>query len=274
MLQSASMNRGRPPYEDILTPREWEVLTLIGEGLTNEQIANRLGISENTAKFHVSEILSKLGVGSRTAAATWQQSRPGVPALAVPFLAGQAAEGGRLLKLLKLVSLGAVGAGALGFFLLALGVGLMSLRGSDEPLPQPLAVVEPPPARAASVSSPVNSVFSSLEDAPPPRQHPLFLDKTGFLEVTRYDDRNLTDDEKLQDPVVNPRWEPFAECVAADDLEVRDDPAIPYTQADLDRLVAVVNLEGPFEVATPRGLVYTGTSNSDSFLACAERFLR
>ena len=67
------MPRGRPKHPDILTPREWQVLDLIREGLTNEQIARRLGISENGAKYHVMEILSKLGVSSRYEAAAWQR---------------------------------------------------------------------------------------------------------------------------------------------------------------------------------------------------------
>ena len=52
--------RGRPPYPDVLTPREWEVLALLREGLSNEEIGQRLGISLAGAKWHVSEILSKL----------------------------------------------------------------------------------------------------------------------------------------------------------------------------------------------------------------------
>jgi len=64
-------SRGRPPHPDILTPREWEVLGLLRENLSNAQIAERLGITERTAKFHVSEILAKLGVASREEAATW-----------------------------------------------------------------------------------------------------------------------------------------------------------------------------------------------------------
>ena len=67
--------RGRPPYPDILTPREWEVLALVREGLTNEQIAERLNITIHAARYHVSEILSKLGVGSRRDAAAWQPER-------------------------------------------------------------------------------------------------------------------------------------------------------------------------------------------------------
>jgi DNA-binding CsgD family transcriptional regulator len=64
--------RGRPPYPDVLTPRQWEVLALLREGLSNEQIALRLGISVDGVKFHVSEILSKLGVTSRNEAAAWE----------------------------------------------------------------------------------------------------------------------------------------------------------------------------------------------------------
>ena len=66
--------RGRPPHPDILTPREWQVLALLREGLTNEQIALRLDISLATAKYHVSEILSKLNVTTREQAAAWQPS--------------------------------------------------------------------------------------------------------------------------------------------------------------------------------------------------------
>jgi DNA-binding NarL/FixJ family response regulator len=57
--------RGRPPHPDILTPREWQVLALLREGLTNEQIARRLDISYATAKYHVAEIISKLGVTTK-----------------------------------------------------------------------------------------------------------------------------------------------------------------------------------------------------------------
>ncbi len=56
-----------PPVEP-LTVRELEVLQLIGQGLANKQIADRLHISEHTVKFHVSAIYAKLNVASRTEA--------------------------------------------------------------------------------------------------------------------------------------------------------------------------------------------------------------
>jgi DNA-binding CsgD family transcriptional regulator len=67
--------RGRPPYPDILTPREWEVLGLVESGYSNEEIASRLGISIGGAKFHVSEILGKLHLSNRDEAAHWHRQR-------------------------------------------------------------------------------------------------------------------------------------------------------------------------------------------------------
>jgi NarL family two-component system response regulator LiaR len=61
----------QPPAPGLdLTEREREVLALIVEGLNNTQIAGRLTVSASTVKSHVSNILSKLGVASRTEAVT------------------------------------------------------------------------------------------------------------------------------------------------------------------------------------------------------------
>jgi DNA-binding NarL/FixJ family response regulator len=54
-----------------LTPRELEVLQLVGTGKPNKEIASALGTSERTARTHVSNILGKLGLSSRTQAALW-----------------------------------------------------------------------------------------------------------------------------------------------------------------------------------------------------------
>ena len=68
--------RGRPRHPDVLTPREWEVLAFLREGLSNDAIAGRLGISLDGVKYHVSEILGKLGLDNRADAARWVGAAP------------------------------------------------------------------------------------------------------------------------------------------------------------------------------------------------------
>jgi DNA-binding NarL/FixJ family response regulator len=62
-------SRGEPDAE--LTGRELEILRLLGAGKSNKEIASELQISERTARTHVSNILGKLGLTSRTQAALW-----------------------------------------------------------------------------------------------------------------------------------------------------------------------------------------------------------
>src|SRR3954468_23783837 len=59
------------PDAERLTPREREVLELIGGGLSNKRIALELGLSEKTVKAHVGHLLAKLGVADRTQAALY-----------------------------------------------------------------------------------------------------------------------------------------------------------------------------------------------------------
>jgi DNA-binding CsgD family transcriptional regulator len=76
--------RGRPRHPDVLTPRQREVLGLVREGLTNPQIASRLGISPDGAKWHVKEIIERLGVTTRQEAARWEEQRGPAAAGASP----------------------------------------------------------------------------------------------------------------------------------------------------------------------------------------------
>ena len=73
--KSEALRRRRPPrqveddavdFEEPLTPREIDVVELLAEGLSNKAIAMRLGISDQTVKFHVASICGKLGAANRT----------------------------------------------------------------------------------------------------------------------------------------------------------------------------------------------------------------
>ena len=67
LIHTARSSETNAPGHD-LTDREREVLELMVEGLNNNEISERLIVSRSTVKFHVSNILSKLGVSSRTEA--------------------------------------------------------------------------------------------------------------------------------------------------------------------------------------------------------------
>lgn len=64
-----------PSDSDLLSEREQAVLALVAEGKSNAQIAQALGLSENTVKFHLRNLFSKLGVTNRTAAAAQYHRR-------------------------------------------------------------------------------------------------------------------------------------------------------------------------------------------------------
>lgn len=63
--------RGRPRHPDILTPAEWRVVELGKQGLSNPTIALELGISVNTVRYHVSNVLAKLELRNREALREW-----------------------------------------------------------------------------------------------------------------------------------------------------------------------------------------------------------
>jgi NarL family two-component system response regulator LiaR len=69
VIQMLSRPASLPPTTDPLSERELEVLRLVAEGLSNQEIADRLVISERTARNHVGNILSKLHLANRTQAA-------------------------------------------------------------------------------------------------------------------------------------------------------------------------------------------------------------
>jgi NarL family two-component system response regulator LiaR len=71
LLQELSQPPDKPPTLDPLTEREVEVLKLVAQGRSNQEIAEALVISEATARTHVSNILHKLHLASRTQAALY-----------------------------------------------------------------------------------------------------------------------------------------------------------------------------------------------------------
>jgi two-component system response regulator DevR len=78
VLERLRRSSARTPDElDALTDQERRVLELIGEGLTNRQIAERLFLAEKTVKNYVTSVLSKLGMERRTQAAAWVARRQG-----------------------------------------------------------------------------------------------------------------------------------------------------------------------------------------------------
>ncbi|MEV4434836.1 response regulator transcription factor [Streptomyces sp. NPDC049585] len=78
-LRGENGTTGAEPEDErlaALSPREREILDLIGEGLTNRRIAQRLFLSEKTVKNHISRMLAKLGVERRIQAAVIATNRP------------------------------------------------------------------------------------------------------------------------------------------------------------------------------------------------------
>lgn len=70
---ASGKRRGRPPYDDILTPAEWKVTHAVQHGMTNRQIAERKDISRDAVKFHIENVLAKLGLPNRRALRQWFQ---------------------------------------------------------------------------------------------------------------------------------------------------------------------------------------------------------
>jgi len=68
---TASAKRGRPPFDDALTPAEWRIVEAVRHGLTNSQIAKARGVSQDAVKYHVANAVQKLGLVGRKALRQW-----------------------------------------------------------------------------------------------------------------------------------------------------------------------------------------------------------
>ncbi|MDR6940130.1 response regulator transcription factor [Arcanobacterium hippocoleae] len=74
LLDERTITRRRADHNDPtadLTPSERKVLELIGDGLSNREIGEKLGVAEKTVKNHITSLLSKMGMQRRTQVAAW-----------------------------------------------------------------------------------------------------------------------------------------------------------------------------------------------------------
>ena len=74
LLDERTVTRRRADHEDptaALTPSERKVLELIGDGLSNREIGEKLGVAEKTVKNHITALLAKMGLQRRTQVAAW-----------------------------------------------------------------------------------------------------------------------------------------------------------------------------------------------------------
>jgi DNA-binding CsgD family transcriptional regulator/predicted enzyme related to lactoylglutathione lyase len=74
---TARRSRGRPRHDDVLTPAEWRIAHAVKHGMTNRAIAERRGISIDAVKFHVANIVAKLGVSNRKELRQWFRAPKG-----------------------------------------------------------------------------------------------------------------------------------------------------------------------------------------------------
>jgi DNA-binding NarL/FixJ family response regulator len=78
-LMAPAMAMDNQPFAESLTARETEVLALVADGLSNKRIAAKLGVSDETVKFHLASVFGKLNASNRTDAVRQALRRGLVP---------------------------------------------------------------------------------------------------------------------------------------------------------------------------------------------------
>jgi DNA-binding CsgD family transcriptional regulator len=155
--------RGRPPYPGVLTPREDEVVGLVAEGLSNAEVAARLGISDQGVKYHLNQVYSKLGLRSREELIAWRKAERGwrnrlaLPVLGLP---------GALRLAGLLAALGAILAGAV--LAIALLTGDETPPATPEPTPTEStpATGTPTPQASPTPELPQATIFREPRPTP------------------------------------------------------------------------------------------------------------
>ena len=139
--------RGRPRHPDVLKPAEWRVLDALREGGTNAEIAARLGLSLDTVKSHISNMLAKLELRDRRALAAWRpdtQRRRLGGVLAVPAVLWSVG------RPLLWVGAGVATLAGVAVVVVALVVLEVIVEGDGEPA----AAVRPPPTTSTPAAAP------------------------------------------------------------------------------------------------------------------------
>jgi Tol biopolymer transport system component/DNA-binding CsgD family transcriptional regulator len=168
--------RGRPRHPGLLTPREWEVLALVREGLSNREIGDRLGVSKDGVKYHLAQIYAKLGVSTREEAAAWQPAP------------GAAASTGRVSRFARVGLFASAGAVVAGLVVLTGAVVYNELSSGDSGNSSEDTVSSahgggpPTPSPLASAAIPTPSPY--LTPAPP-------ADAQSFGKIAYVRDGNL-----------------------------------------------------------------------------------
>ena len=156
---------GRPRHPDVLTPAEWRVLGALREGGTNAEIAGRLGLSLDTVKTHISNMLAKLELRDRRALAAWrpEERRGGLRAVFAVLTALAA-----IARPVAWVGIGTVAAAGVAVAVVAVVVAvavlLVGVPGDGEPsagVRAPLASSE-----ATSTPAPASTVAATATRTP------------------------------------------------------------------------------------------------------------
>jgi 3-phenylpropionate/trans-cinnamate dioxygenase ferredoxin subunit len=167
-----------PHAAPVLTERQRRILALMAEGRTNAEIGDQLGITLDGAKYHVSEILNKLGVDSREEAAAWWR-RERSPSTRVVRFVSRAAALPFLLKLGGAAGIAAVVGGATVLAVAASGAGgsppedgVPEVATSSTPAPSTPTPTSTPTASGPTPSSTVPPAPSTPAAATAARQQP------------------------------------------------------------------------------------------------------
>ena len=153
---------------------------MLQQGLTNPQIAERLGISLDGAKYHVSEILGKLGVTKRDDAAIWSPGRRTWWAAAFAPIAGVWRRAGSALSTHQ-SAIGVATAAALAF-VVAGGLGFLAytlLRNGDGDSSVPVGVSTPVPGDAFGLTAFAGELDQALQSG----DQQFFIDNVSYRDV-------------------------------------------------------------------------------------------